>query len=122
MLQRFGECFAGVLGGRDISLSAWDLLDTLVCEVESSLGVEGEVCDEPSLHEVVECITALYNAVALGVDGIIALLLKARLEPTAWSHRGILAVWRNGKALEAWKSTLVIPMYKGKGSHQCMNN
>jgi hypothetical protein len=50
VLQRFGEHFARVLGvGRDISLSVWDLLDTLVCEVESSLGVEGEVYDEPSL-------------------------------------------------------------------------
>jgi hypothetical protein len=50
VLQRFGDHFAMVLGvGRDISLSVWDLLDTLVCEVESSLGVEGEVYDEPSL-------------------------------------------------------------------------
>jgi hypothetical protein len=50
VLQRFGEHFAKVLGvGRDISLSIWDFLDTLVYEVESSLGVEGEVYDEPSL-------------------------------------------------------------------------
>ncbi len=50
VLWRFGEHFTKVLGGGgDISLSVRDLLDTLVCEVEFSLGVEGEVCDKPSL-------------------------------------------------------------------------
>jgi hypothetical protein len=50
VLQRFGEHFTGVLaGGGDISPSTQNLLDTLVCEVESSMGAEGEVCDEPFL-------------------------------------------------------------------------
>jgi hypothetical protein len=48
VLQRFGEHFTKVLGGGgDISSLVRDFLDTLVCEVESSLGAKGEV--EPSL-------------------------------------------------------------------------
>jgi hypothetical protein len=82
VLQCFGEHFIGVLGGGgDISLSAQNLLGTLVCEVEFSLGAKGEVCDEPSLQKVVECIVALHNATTPRADGIIALLLKAELEP-----------------------------------------
>jgi hypothetical protein len=50
VLQHFEEHFGGALGGGgDISLSIRNLLDTLVCEVESPLGTEGEVCDKPSL-------------------------------------------------------------------------
>jgi hypothetical protein len=96
-------------GGGDISPSASDLLDTLVCEVESSMGVNGEVCDEPFLQEVAECIGALCNAVVLGADGITASLFKARLEPATWLHKVILAVWHTGRAPKAWKSALVIP-------------
>ncbi len=104
-------------GGGDISPSVQDLLDTLVCEVESSLGVEGEVCDEPSLQEVAKCIVALCNTAALGANGIIAPLLKARLEPAAWLHKVILVVWRNGRAPKAWKSAyiVVVPLYKARG-------
>ncbi len=48
VLQCFGEHFAEVLGGGgDITLSTQDRMDTLVCEVESSLGAKGEVCDKP---------------------------------------------------------------------------
>ncbi len=71
---------------------------------------------------MVKCITALHIAMTLGANNIITLLLKARLELVAWLHRVILVVWCSGRALEAWKSTLVAPLYKGKGSHQCMNN
>jgi hypothetical protein len=53
-------------GFKGISLSIGDLLDTLVCEVESSLGAKGEVCDEHYLQEVVECIVALRNVALLG--------------------------------------------------------
>jgi hypothetical protein len=50
MLQCFGEHFVGVLGGGGyIFLLARDFLDTLVYEVESTLGAKGEVCDKPSL-------------------------------------------------------------------------
>lgn len=69
-----------------------------------------------------KCIVALRNVAALGVDGITTLLLKARLEPIAWLHMVILAAWCNGKAPKAWKSALVVPLYKGKGSHRCTNN
>jgi hypothetical protein len=118
VLQHFGEHFARVLGGRgDISLSARDLLDTLVCEVESSLGTEGEVYDEPSLQEVAKCIVALHNVATFRANGIIAPLLKAGLELATWLHRVILVVWHNGRAPKAWKSTLVVPLYKGQGSH-----
>ncbi len=92
-------------------------MDTLVCEVESSLGAKGEVCDKPSLQEVAECIVMLHNVTISR-----ALLLKVVLELATWLHKVILVVWRSGRALEAWKSTLVVPLYKGKGSHQCMNN
>jgi hypothetical protein len=123
MLQLFGEHFVGVLGGGgDIFPSVQDLLDTLICEVESSLGAKGEIYDEPSLQEVAECIVALRNAVAPGANGIIAPLLKARLEPVAWLHKVILVVWCSGRALKAWKSALVVPLYKGKRSHQCIDN
>jgi hypothetical protein len=64
----------------------------------------------------------LCNAIAPEANGISAPLLKARLELVAWLHMVILAIWRSGRALEAWKNTLVVPMYKGKGSHECMNN
>lgn len=115
MLQRFGEHFAGVLGGGwDISSSARDFLDTLVCEVEYSLGAKGEVCDEPSLQEGVECIAMLRNAAALGANSITAPLLKAGLEPVAWLHEVIMVVWHSGRALEARKNALVVPLYKGK--------
>jgi hypothetical protein len=66
---------------------------------------------------VVECIVALCNVVAPGIDVIIAPLLKAGLELVVWLHMVILVVWRNGKALEVWKSALVISLYKGKGLH-----
>ncbi len=115
MLQHFGEHFGGVLGGGgDISLSARDLLDTLVCEVESSLGVKGEVCDEPSLQEVVECIVMFCNAAAPGANGITAPLLKVGLEHVAWLHKVIMAIWHSGRALEVRKNALVVPLYKGK--------
>jgi hypothetical protein len=74
------------------------------------------------LQEVVECIVALRNATALGADGITTPLLKAGLEPIAWLHKFILVIWRNGRALGVWKSALVVPLYKGKGSHECMDN
>ncbi len=88
-------------------------MNTLVCEVESSLGAKGEVCDKPSLQEMAECIVMLRN-VAISR----ALLLKVGLELTTWLHKVILVVWCSGRALEEWKSTLVVPLYKGKGSHQ----
>ncbi len=69
-----------------------------------------------------ECIATLCNVAALRVDGIIALLLKVGLELTVWLHRVILAIWHSGRAPEAWKSALVVPLYKGKGSHQCTHN
>jgi hypothetical protein len=117
MLQRFGDHSARVLaGGGDIFSSI------LVCAVESSLGVKGEVCDEPSLQEVAECIAGLRNATTLRAECITTLLLKAGLEPTAWLHRVILVVWRNGRAPEAWKNALIVPLYKAKCSHQCTNN
>jgi len=50
----WGAFRRGFGGWGDISLLVRDLLDTLVCEVESSLGAKGEV--EPFLWEVVECI------------------------------------------------------------------
>jgi hypothetical protein len=106
VLKHFGEHFVKVLGGQgDISLS--DLLDTLVCEVEYSLGAEGEVCDEPFFQEMAECITTLRNA---------------GLKPATWLHKAILVVWHSDRAFEAWKNALVVPLYKGKGSHQCMDN
>ncbi len=64
-----------------------------------------------------ECIVALCNVVAPGIDAIIAPLLKAGLELVVWLHMVILVVWRNGKALEVSKSALVISLYKGKGLH-----
>ncbi len=33
-----------------------------------------------------------------------------------------MAVSRNGKAFKAWKSALIVPLYKGKGSYQCTDN
>jgi hypothetical protein len=71
---------------------------------------------------VANCVTALRNATAPTADGIAAPLLKTRLEPVAWFHRVILAVWRSGRALGAWKSVVVVPLYKGKGLHQCTDN
>jgi hypothetical protein len=120
ILDRFGEHFTGVFGGGvDISPTTRDFLEYCVREVESSLGAWGGACDvvEPSLQEVADCVIALRNAAAPGVDGITAPLLKAGLEPVAWLHRVILAVWRSGRAPEAWKSAVVVPLYKGKGSH-----
>jgi hypothetical protein len=55
-------------------------------------------------------------------DVIIALLLKVGLELVAWLHMVILAVWCSGRAPEAWKNALVVPLYKGKGLHQCIDN
>jgi hypothetical protein len=93
VLQHFGEHFSKVLGGgRNISPSTWDLLDTLVCEVESSLGVESDIYDEPYLQEVVECIAQRNNAMTLGANGITTPLLKVGLEPVAWLHMVILVV------------------------------
>jgi hypothetical protein len=34
----------------------------------------------------------------------------------------ILTVWRSRRALVAWKHALVVPLYKGKGSQQCLDN
>ncbi len=100
----------------DISPTTRDFLEYCVCEVESSLGVGGEACDvaEPSLQEVADCVAALQNAATPGADDIIAPLLKAGLEPVAWLHRVILAVWRSSRALEAWKSVVVVPLYKAR--------
>ncbi len=64
-----------------------------------------------------KCIVVLRNAMALGANGITTSLLKARLELAAWLHRVILVVWHSVKAPKVWKSVLVVPMYKGKGSH-----
>jgi hypothetical protein len=69
--------------GGGISPLARDLFDTLVCEVESSLGTEGVVYDKPYLQEVADYIIVLCNVSTLGVDGITTPLLKARLEPIA---------------------------------------
>jgi hypothetical protein len=53
------------------------------------------------------CVT---QCSAPGVDGITAPLLKAGLELAAWLHKIILAIWCSGKAPEAWKSALVVPL------------
>jgi hypothetical protein len=107
ILDRFGEHFAGVFGGGvDISPTTRDSLEYCVREIESSLGVGGEACDvaEPSMQEVADCVAALWNATVPGADGITTPLLKAGLEPVAWLHRVILAVWRSSRSPEAWWS------------------
>jgi len=71
---------------------------------------------------VAECIVALRNVATPRTNGIIASLLKARLDLVAWLHMVILVIWRSGRALEVWKNDLVVPPYKGKGSHQGTNN
>jgi len=45
----WGAFCRGFGGWGDISLLARDFLDTLVYEVESTLGAKGEVYDKPSL-------------------------------------------------------------------------
>ncbi len=62
-------------------------MDTLVCEVESSLGAKGEVCDKPYLQEVAECIVVLHNVAVPR-----ALLLNVGLELATWLHKVILVV------------------------------
>jgi len=67
-------------------------------------------------------VLSLRDVVAPGEDGITAPLLKACPEGITWLHRVILAVWKAGRALVAWKRALVVPMYKGKGSQQATDN
>jgi hypothetical protein len=76
----------------------------------------------PFYKRWLSALLRLRNTAIPRVDCIIAPLLKARLEPTTWLHKVILVVWHSGRAPKAWKSVLVIPLYKGKGSHQCKDN
>jgi hypothetical protein len=120
ILARFFEHFAGVLGGgRDLTDEVREQLDAAMREVEGVLVAEARgtgAGEEPSLAEVQACVLSLCDAAAPGEDGITAPLLKACPEGIAWLHRVILAVWKAGRALVAWKRTLVVPLYKGKGS------
>ncbi len=126
VLVHFSEHFAGVLGGgRDLTDKVREQLDTAVREVEGTLVAKGgctRVGEEPSLAEVQACVLSLRDVVAPGEDDIIAPLLKACPEGIAWLHRVILAVWKAGRVLGAWKRTLVVSLYKGKGSQQAIDN
>jgi hypothetical protein len=126
VLVRFSEHFAGILGGgRDLTDEVWEQLDVVVREVEGVLVAEAGgtgAGEEPSLAEVQACVLSLRDAAALGEDGITAPLLKACPEGTTWLHRVILAVWKAGRASVAWKRALVVPLYKGKGSQQAIDN
>jgi hypothetical protein len=107
VLARFSEHFAGVLGGgRDLTDEVQEQLDTTVWEVEGVLVAEAGgtgAGEEPSLVEVQACVLSIRDATAPGEDDITAPLLKACLEGTTWLHRVILAVWKAGRALVAWK-------------------
>jgi len=87
VLQHFGEHFVEVLGGGGTSPCHSGFLGHPGCEIESSLGAKGEVCDKPSLQEVAECIVVLHN-VALPR----ASFLKVGLELATWLHKVILVV------------------------------
>jgi hypothetical protein len=126
VLARFSEHFVRVLGGgRDLTDEVREQLDADVWEVDGVLVAEAggtRAGEEPSLVEVQACVFSLRDAVAPGEDDITAPLLKACPEGIAWLHRVILAMWKAGRALVAWKRALVVPMYKGKGSQQATNN
>ncbi len=62
------------------------------------------------------------NAAPLGEDGITTPLLKACPEGIEWLHLVILTIWHVGRASVAWKRALVVPLYKGKGSQQSIDN
>jgi hypothetical protein len=57
-----------------------------VCEIEASLNIQGDVVEEPTLSEVVDCVKKLCNTVALGEDGITSPLLKECFDEAYWLH------------------------------------
>jgi len=126
VLARFSKHFVRVLGGgRDLTDKVWEQLDATVREVEGVLVAKAGgtgAGEEPLLVEVQACVLSLRDAVAPGEDGITTPLLKACPEGIAWLHRVILAVWKAGRALVAWKRALVVSLYKGKGSQQATDN
>ncbi len=97
-------------------------LDAKVCEIETSLNIQGDAAKEPTLLEVTDYVKKLRNTAAPGEDGITSPLFKECSTTVCWLHWVILAIWKLGRALVAWKRALVVPLYKGKGSQQCSDN
>jgi hypothetical protein len=77
LLQHFSEHFADVVrGGIDLPEETRVQLDAKVCEIEASVNTQGDVAEEPTLSEVVDCVKKLRNTVTHGEDGITSPLLK----------------------------------------------
>ncbi len=107
VLAHFSEHFAGVLGGgRDLTDEVREQLDATMQEVEGVVVAEAGgtgAGEEPSLAKVQAYVLSLRDAAAPGEDDISAPLLKACPDEIAWLHCVILAVWKAGRALVAWK-------------------
>jgi hypothetical protein len=81
-----------------------------------------DVAKEPTLLEVFDCVKKLCNTSAPNEDGITSPLLKECFVVACRLHWVILTIWRSRQAPVAWKHALVVLLYKGKGSQQCLDN
>jgi hypothetical protein len=74
----------------------------------------------PTLEEVEAAIQSLRNT-APGQDTIAAPVLKLS-GAAAWIHRVIQAAWEGGCLPHEWKQSVLVPLWKGKGSRMQPSN
>jgi len=75
------------------------------------------------LHEVTRAIRRLKNGRAAGADGITAELLKGAKKPISEAlHKVITNVWSTGRVPAEWKESIIVSLYKGKGSQSECNS
>jgi hypothetical protein len=96
-------------------------------ELESFLSAAspdpGISLDAPTLTEVTSAIRRLKNGKAAGPDGITPELLKFAETPISIAlHQLFVRVWASGKVPAEWKEGVIVPLYKGKGSHTVCSN
>ncbi len=75
----------------------------------------------PSLTKVAVALHSLSNNKALGVDGVMAKLLKfGWLDALKWLHSLIIVVWESRVVPSQWKHVCIMPLHKG-GQHIMAN-
>jgi hypothetical protein len=74
-------------------------LDAKMCEIKASLNTQGDVVEESTLSEVVDCVKKLCNIVALNEDGITSPLLKECSTIVCWLHE---CFWQFGGQGGPW--------------------
>jgi len=71
----------------------------------------------PTIEEIRSSITRLKNGSASGIDGITPELLRHSIGPISVGLQTLFSkIWTSGRVPADWRDSIIIPLYKGKGS------